>query len=116
LFGSFVIVHENVFERKFCVQNDFWAGAKSRIRHPNVLVAYCSFTANHTVWVVMPFMAGGSCLEIMKAAFADGFDEALVSTFLKESLMGLNHLHQHGRIHQDVKVLRCCVFRLMSSI
>ncbi|KAG0579162.1 hypothetical protein KC19_4G077700 [Ceratodon purpureus] len=51
----------------------------------------------------MPFMEGGSCLEIMKAGFADGFEEVLVSTFLKESLMGLNHLHQHGRIHQDVK-------------
>lgn len=61
-------------------------------------------------------MAGGSCLEIMKAAFADGFDEALVSTFLKESLMGLSHLHQRGRIHLDVKVLRCRSFGLLSSL
>lgn len=53
----------------------------------------------------MPFMAGGSCLDIMKASFANGFDEALVSAFLREALIGLNILHHHGRVHQDMKVL-----------
>jgi len=61
------------------------------------------------VWVVMPFLPGGSCLDIMKAAFANGFHEAVVATLLKESLMGLNSLHQHGLVHQDVKV-PCCWF------
>ena len=34
---------------------------------------------------IIPFMVGGSCLQVTKSAFADGFDEALVSMYLKES-------------------------------
>jgi serine/threonine-protein kinase OSR1/STK39 len=57
------------------------------------------------LWVVMPYMSGGSCLHIMKAAFPDGFDEAVIATVLRECLKALEYLHRHGHIHRDVKVL-----------
>lgn len=74
------------------------------IDHPNVLNAHCSFVKDHTLWVVMPYMAGGSCLHIMKSAFPDGFEELIIATILKEVLKGLDYLHHHGHIHRDVKV------------
>lgn len=80
------------------------ATAMSLISHPNVLRAYCSFVAKNSLWVVMPYMAGGSCVHIMKAAFPDGFEEPVIATILKETLKALNYLHQHGHIHRDVKV------------
>ncbi|KAI0518758.1 hypothetical protein KFK09_006194 [Dendrobium nobile] len=73
------------------------------IDHPNVLNAHCSFVKDHTLWVVMPYMAGGSCLHIMKSAFPDGFEESIIATILKEALKGLDYLHHHGHIHRDVK-------------
>ncbi|KAL0922065.1 hypothetical protein M5K25_006027 [Dendrobium thyrsiflorum] len=73
------------------------------IDHPNVLNAHCSFVKDHTLWVVMPYMAGGSCLHIMKSAFPDGFEESIIATILKEVLKGLDYLHHHGHIHRDVK-------------
>jgi len=79
------------------------ATAMSLISHPNVLRAYCSFVAKNSLWVVMPYMAGGSCVHIMKAAFPDGFEEPVIATILKETLKALNYLHQHGHIHRDVK-------------
>ncbi|KAI5442377.1 hypothetical protein KIW84_011448 [Lathyrus oleraceus] len=75
----------------------------SLIDHPNLLRAYCSFTAGHSLWVVMPYMAGGSCLHIMKSAFPEGFEEPVIATVLREVLKALVYLHAHGHIHRDVK-------------
>ncbi|XP_050235158.1 uncharacterized protein LOC126683341 isoform X2 [Mercurialis annua] len=73
------------------------------IDHPNVLKSHCSFVSDHNLWVVMPFMAGGSCLHILKAAYPDGFEEVVIATILREILKGLEYLHHHGQIHRDVK-------------
>ncbi|KAL5541399.1 hypothetical protein UlMin_043443, partial [Ulmus minor] len=73
------------------------------VDHPNVLKAHCSFVTEHALWVVMPFMAGGSCLHILKAAYPDGFGEAVIATILRETLKGLEYLHHHGHIHRDIK-------------
>ncbi|PRQ53951.1 putative protein kinase STE-STE20-Fray family [Rosa chinensis] len=73
------------------------------INHPNLLRAHCSFTAGHSLWVVMPYMAGGSCLHIMKTSFPEGFEEPVIATLLHEVLKALVYLHAHGHIHRDVK-------------
>lgn len=75
----------------------------SLIDHPNLLQAHCSFTSGHTLWVVMPYMAGGSCLHIMKSEYPEGFDEPVIATLLREVLKALVYLHNHGHIHRDVK-------------
>ncbi|KAF7129302.1 hypothetical protein RHSIM_Rhsim10G0020800 [Rhododendron simsii] len=75
------------------------------IDHPNVLRAHCSFTTGHSLWVVMPYMAGGSCLHIMKSAYPEGFEEPVIATLLHEVLKAIVYLHGHGHIHRDVKVL-----------
>ncbi|KAG0562070.1 hypothetical protein KC19_9G115600 [Ceratodon purpureus] len=79
------------------------AQTMSLINHQNVVKAYCSFVVGQNLWVVMPYMAGGSCLHIMKAAHPEGFDEPVIATVLKESLKALEYLHRHGHIHRDVK-------------
>ncbi|XP_010436783.1 PREDICTED: serine/threonine-protein kinase BLUS1-like [Camelina sativa] len=73
------------------------------IDHPNVIKSFCSFSVEHYLWVVMPFMAQGSCLHLMKAAYPDGFEEAAICSMLKETLKALDYLHRQGHIHRDVK-------------
>ncbi|KAJ8750175.1 hypothetical protein K2173_014090 [Erythroxylum novogranatense] len=73
------------------------------IDHSNVLRAHCSFTSGSSLWVVMPYMAGGSCLHIMKSAYPEGFEEPVIATVLRETLKALVYLHQQGHIHRDVK-------------
>ncbi|CAN6482490.1 unnamed protein product [Victoria cruziana] len=73
------------------------------VDHPNVLKAHCSFVSGHNLWVVMPYMSGGSCLHILKAAYPDGLEETVIATVLREVLKGLAYLHHHGHIHRDVK-------------
>uniref|UniRef100_A0A7N0UBS2 Protein kinase domain-containing protein n=1 Tax=Kalanchoe fedtschenkoi TaxID=63787 RepID=A0A7N0UBS2_KALFE len=73
------------------------------INHPNLLRAHCSFTTDHSLWVVMPYMAAGSCLHIMKSAYPDGFEEPVIATLLRETLKAIAYLHAHGLIHRDIK-------------
>ncbi|XP_019431254.1 PREDICTED: serine/threonine-protein kinase 4-like isoform X2 [Lupinus angustifolius] len=73
------------------------------IDHPNVVRAYCSFVVERCLWVVMPFMAQGSCLHLMKVAYPDGFEEGAIASVLKETLKALAYLHRQGHIHRDVK-------------
>ncbi|KAK4798467.1 hypothetical protein SAY86_030793 [Trapa natans] len=75
----------------------------SLIDHPNVLRAHCSFTSDHSLWIVMPYMSGGSCLHIMKYAYPEGFEETVIATLLREVLKALVYLHAQGYIHRDVK-------------
>lgn len=88
-----------------CTQNNVSREAQTMILvdHPNVLKSHCSFVNEHNLWVVMPYMSGGSCLHILKAAHPDGFEEVVIATILKEVLKGLEYLHHHGHIHRDVK-------------
>ncbi|CAK9230616.1 unnamed protein product [Sphagnum troendelagicum] len=79
------------------------AKTMSLISHPNVVKAHCSFVVDQSLWVVMPYMSGGSCLHIMKSAYPNGFDEPVIATMLKETLKALDYLHRHGDIHRDVK-------------
>ncbi|KAK1306759.1 Mitogen-activated protein kinase kinase kinase NPK1 [Acorus calamus] len=79
------------------------AQTMSLIDHANVIRAYCSFVVEHCLWVIMPFMAEGSCLHLMKIAYPDGFEEAAICCILKETLKALEYLHRHGHIHRDVK-------------
>ncbi|KAL6005673.1 hypothetical protein ACLOJK_006244 [Asimina triloba] len=79
------------------------AQTMSLIDHPNVVKAYCSFVVDRCLWVVMPFMAEGSCLHLMKIAYPDGFEESVIASILKEALKALEYLHRHGHIHRDVK-------------
>ncbi|KAL0446526.1 UNVERIFIED_CONTAM: Serine/threonine-protein kinase fray2 [Sesamum latifolium] len=75
----------------------------SLINHPNVIKAFCSFVVDHNLWVIMPFMAEGSCLHLMKIAYPEGFEESAIGSILKETLKALEYLHKHGHIHRDVK-------------
>ncbi|KAK8963498.1 Mitogen-activated protein kinase kinase kinase 3 [Platanthera guangdongensis] len=79
------------------------AQTMSLIDHPNLIKAFCSFVVEHCLWVVMPFMAEGSCLHLMKIAYPDGFEEPVIGSILKETLKALDYLHNHGHIHRDVK-------------
>ncbi|XP_015689669.2 serine/threonine-protein kinase BLUS1-like isoform X2 [Oryza brachyantha] len=75
----------------------------STIDHDNLLGAYCSFTEGETLWIVMPYMAGGSCFHLMKSSYPKGFDEKFIAFVLRETLEGLAYLHRYALVHRDVK-------------
>lgn len=100
----------------YALQDDIRREAQtmSLIEHPNIIRACCSFVVDSYLWVVMPFMAEGSCFHLMKIAYQDGFEESIIRSILKETLIALEYLHKHGHIHRDVKVKFqiCCTVLL----
>jgi serine/threonine-protein kinase OSR1/STK39 len=71
--------------------------------HPNLLPLYSSFVHEQHVWMVMPYVAGGSVLNIMKYAFNEGLEEPIIATIMRDVLKALEYLHKNGIIHRDIK-------------
>lgn len=75
----------------------------SLCKHPHVLPVLGSFVQSSKLWIVTPYLSAGSCLDIMRTAYAEGFDEISIATVLKQALQGLEYLHKNDLIHRDVK-------------
>ena len=61
---------------------------------------YGSFVVDYKLWIIMEFLEGGSCLDLLEAGV---FSEAHIATVCRELLLGLDYLHSEGTIHRDVK-------------
>ncbi|GLB33808.1 putative serine/Threonine protein kinases, catalytic domain [Lyophyllum shimeji] len=61
---------------------------------------YGSFVVAYKLWIVMEYLAGGSCLDLLKAGV---FSEAHIAVVCRELLLGLDYLHTEGTIHRDIK-------------
>ncbi|KAJ3023953.1 UNVERIFIED_CONTAM: Serine/threonine-protein kinase 25 [Siphonaria sp. JEL0065] len=68
---------------------------------------YGSFIKGASLWIVMEYCGGGSCLDLMRSG---PLEEGFVATILKELLMGVAYLHSEHKLHRDIKaanVLLC---------
>ncbi|KAG6378550.1 kinase-like domain-containing protein [Boletus reticuloceps] len=61
---------------------------------------YGSFVVAYKLWIVMEYLDGGSCLDLLKAGV---FPEAHIAVICRELLYGLDYLHSEGTIHRDIK-------------
>ncbi|TVY86273.1 Serine/threonine-protein kinase, partial [Lachnellula willkommii] len=67
---------------------------------PYVTQYKASFLRGHKLWIVMEFLGGGSGLDLLKPG---NLNEGHVAIICRELLLGLEYLHQEGKIHRDVK-------------
>ena len=82
------------------------ASIMRRMHHPNIVSCHAVFTVHTELWLVLPFLKGGSCADLMKSMkkFKNGFkDEAIIATIVNDILNGINYCHNDGRIHRDIK-------------
>ncbi|KAG0273756.1 hypothetical protein BGZ95_010425 [Linnemannia exigua] len=86
-------------------------------KHPNVLRVNGAFVTDSKLYIVTPYLSAGSCLDIMKTAYPDGFEEVAIATILKQALQGLDYLHKNGHIHRQVHlgIWRCGYSRYVKA-
>jgi len=59
-----------------------------------------SFVRGVKLWIVMEYLGGGSCLDLIKPG---AMEERYIAIILRELLQGLDYLHSTGKIHRDIK-------------
>ncbi|OXU26387.1 hypothetical protein TSAR_013421 [Trichomalopsis sarcophagae] len=73
------------------------------LQHPNVLPYLNAFVSGHDIYVISPLMAYGSCSNLIKEHFNEGFPELAIAFIIKDVLQGLDYIHKKGFIHRALR-------------
>jgi eukaryotic-like serine/threonine-protein kinase len=79
------------------------AQAAARLVHPNIVQVFDSGRDERTdqYYIVMEYIEGASCAEILRDDGWVEVDEALA--IIEQACEGLHYAHRHGVVHRDVK-------------
>ncbi|XP_052393491.1 mitogen-activated protein kinase kinase kinase kinase 2 [Carassius gibelio] len=69
--------------------------------HKNIVAYFGSYLRNNKLWICMEFCGGGSLQDIYHVT--GPLKERQIAYVSRETLQGLHHLHQGGKMHRDIK-------------
>ena len=72
----------------------------SGLHSPYVTKYYGSYLKGSDLWIIMEFCSGGSCGDLLKPGL---IPEDYICIVVRELLMGLEYLHNDGKLHRDIK-------------
>lgn len=72
----------------------------SGLNSPYVTKYYGSFLKGSDLWITMEYCSGGSCGDLLKPGL---IPEDYICIIVRELLMGLEYLHNDGKLHRDIK-------------
>lgn len=82
---------------RFCTE----ARTLANLNHQNLATLYNFVTYDQTFCMVMEYVEGRTLADLIQSEKEIGLDKAL--NYTSQILRGLNHAHQQGVIHRDVK-------------
>uniref|UniRef100_A0A4W5LII2 non-specific serine/threonine protein kinase n=1 Tax=Hucho hucho TaxID=62062 RepID=A0A4W5LII2_9TELE len=71
--------------------------------HKNIVAYFGSYFRNNKLWICMEYCGGGSLQDIYHAT--GPLNERQIAYVCRETLQGLHHLHETGKMHRDIKVM-----------
>ncbi|KAH3667358.1 hypothetical protein OGAPHI_003007 [Ogataea philodendri] len=72
----------------------------STCQHSNITRYYGCFLKGYKLWIIMEYLGGGSCSELLNAG---PFGEKAIAYIMNKLLHALVYLHENGKIHRDFK-------------
>jgi hypothetical protein len=75
--------------------------AAARLSHPNIVAAYDAENVGDTHFLVMEFVAEKSLASVLKEH--GPLPVALACEYIRQAALGLQHAHERGMVHRDVK-------------
>ncbi|XP_029557424.1 mitogen-activated protein kinase kinase kinase kinase 2 [Salmo trutta] len=69
--------------------------------HKNIVAYFGSYFRNNKLWICMEYCGGGSLQDIYHAT--GPLNERQIAYVCRETLQGLRHLHETGKMHRDIK-------------
>ena len=75
----------------------------SALHHPNIVTCYESFTERGRLCIVMDFCSGGDLYQRLKAQRGAPLQEAQITDWFTQLLLGLKHVHDRKVLHRDLK-------------
>ena len=75
--------------------------AVARLRHPNIVAAYFAFRAGGSLVFAMEYVEGLDLARMVKAKGPMPVSHAC--SFIHQAALGLQHAHQAGMVHRDIK-------------
>jgi p21-activated kinase 1 len=70
------------------------------LHHANIVSYVDSFLFKNELWIAMEFMEGGSLTDVISMNL---MTEGQIAAVSREVAQGLEHLHEYGIIHRDIK-------------
>lgn len=64
---------------------------------------YGCFMHEFELWIVMEYLGGGSCLDLVKHIKPSTLSESVIAEILAQVVEGIGYLHRSGKIHRDIK-------------
>ena len=75
--------------------------AVARLRHPNIVTAYSAFRLGESIVFAMEYVDGYDLSKLVKAK--GPLSVAHASNFIYQAALGLQHAHEEGMVHRDIK-------------
>jgi serine/threonine protein kinase len=75
--------------------------AVARLRHPNIVTAYSAFRSGDSLVFAMEYVEGHDLDKLVKARGPMPVSHACA--FIHQAALGLQHAHEEGMIHRDIK-------------
>uniref|UniRef100_A0A8C1GJ71 non-specific serine/threonine protein kinase n=1 Tax=Cyprinus carpio TaxID=7962 RepID=A0A8C1GJ71_CYPCA len=82
-------------------------------KHKNIVAYYGTYHRNTKLWICMEYCGGGSLQDIYQVT--GPLKEKQIAYICRETLQGLNHLHETGKIHRDIKVTEAFHYNTISA-
>ncbi|MFM2096695.1 MAG: hypothetical protein RIS70_3819 [Planctomycetota bacterium] len=98
-----VLPKQRVNDSSYLQRFHLEAQATAALDHPNIVRAYDVGNEGSTHYLVMEYVPGQDLSRIVKERGKDFLDYELVADYIAQAADGLQHAHDAGVIHRDVK-------------